>query len=268
MKNRIFRTITAMALVVSTMIFMPGCATSVNAKTNKDSKTYKSDQGWTIKYDPSIVTVKENDDSTSFVYTGSGTHDEMLTISFRHGLTPEEAVDAVAAGWPGASSSSYQLYKSESYFPGSNEGWGYWRSLLPDNRLNISEDAFAGEYNGGVLIFDMASRTSDNGWKVLQNVMDSITYDSFAPQTMYEGIAGTYVMNGTEMINGKEVPVTYSIVLDNDHQGTIKLLGDEQYVMWGTHNLIQADNSYDYSVDGHTLTLDLDGSQLIFAKLA
>ena len=264
MKKGFMRTVITMMLVVSTVLFTAGCGKTVNAKTA--DMTYKSDQGWAVKYDPSQVTVKQNKDSATFIYTGNGAKDEKLTISYTKGVTPEKAVDAIAAGWTYPSNAVTDMYKSESYFPGSNTQWGYWRSMISDNKLDLTRDAFAGEYNDGVLIFDMATHTSDNGWRVLQDVMDSITYDNFAPQKMYEGIEGTYVMNAYQLINGKEVPVTYTVTLDKDHQGTIKLDGDEQYVMWGTYSLIQADNSFDYSVNGNTLTLNVDGSQLIFTK--
>ena len=271
MLNRISRKVISVVLAMATLIFMVGCTKNVNAAVSNKSastaqKTYTSSNGWSVKYDPSVITVCEDKNATSFIFTGNGTNDEKLTISYKQGGTPEKAADALAAGWNGIVKTTNQLFKSESYFPGTNDSWGYWRTLIANDPADISENAFAGEYNGGVLMFDMATRGNGDGWKALQNIMDSITYKDFAPQAMYQGIAGIYTMKGTELIEGKAVPVVYTVTLNNDHQGTIKLMGDEQYVMWGSHLLIQADNSYDYSVDGQTLTLNIDGNQLVFTK--
>lgn len=281
MKNRTVRFIITMVLAVSTVIFTAGCGASANVNVSTSSKTtetavsnedgtYRSAQGWSVKYDPSVISVKEDGDATSFVYTGNGgSGDEKLTISYRQGINPEKTIDEIAAGWSGTVKSTQEVSKGESYFPGTTDKWGYWRTLLADNKTDISENAFAGEYNGGTLVFDTASRSGDpsanDGWKTLQAVMDSATYDNFAPQTMYEGMAGTYVMNGTEEIEGQEISYQYSVVLDPDHSGELKMQ-DDVSMMWGSHVIFGADYSYNYSINGNTLTLDQDGYELVFTK--
>ena len=267
MKNRIIRTIITMVLVVSTVIFTAGRAINANAKTA--DKTYSSKDGWTVKYDPSVITVNESRDGTTFVYNGNASGTDRLTISYKEGILPEKALDDLAKGW----GNEKAITSSESYFPGTTDKWGYWKTLITSSDgSSVNENAFAGQYNNGVLVFDMATHysgrddASKTAWMALQNIENSITYASFAPQTMYNGMAGSYVLNGTEMIEGREIPVQYTVTLNEDHSGSIRLMGDEQYVMWGTHSLIQADNSYDYSTDGHTLNLNVDGNWLTFTK--
>ena len=261
MKNRISRVIVSMILVVSVMVFMAGCAKSVNVTVNTQpsqsgEQTYKSSEGWSVQYDPSQITVKEDNGTTSFIYTGDKTGTDKLTISYKQGAQPEETADALAAGW----ANNDQVLNSESYFPGTTDKWGYWRSL-PDPK-GTSENAFVGQYNDGVLIFQttIAGTGNDETDRTIRDtltgVMDSITYEAFGPQQMYAGIAGVYTMEGTG----------YTVTLGEDHSGEIKMGDNDLYVMWGTHNLIQADNSYDYSTDGHTLNVNIDGNDLVFTK--
>ena len=265
MKNRIVKTVIAMVLVVSTVLFTAGFAMNTNVK----EKTFKSKDGWSVNYDPSTIKVINGKHSTSFIYTGDKTGKNMLTISYKKGVAPEKALYDLTAGW----GNTADISKGESYFPGTNDKWGLWDTLLSNTQgSGINKNAFAGEFNGGTLIFDFVTVNSSDAsansavWQILSQISDSATYDSFAPQTMYAGYAGVYTMNGVELINGQRVPVTYTVTLDADHQGTVKLGGDVQYVMWGSHSLIQADNSFDYNTDGHTLNLNVDGNWLTFTK--
>ena len=96
-------------------------------------------------------------------------------------------------------------------------------------------------------------------------MIDSIKYEDFAPQTMYEDYPGVYKMEETEEIEGEEMTYEYSITLNEDHSGVISIQ-DDINMMWGSNLLIGADFSYDYSVDGDKLTVDMDGNQLTFTR--
>lgn len=283
MKNKVVRLIGV--LTVSAALFATGCSKTVNVNINtrpldkeddaektivfdneNTEETYRSDRGWSVIYDPSVITVNEGEDMTAFVYTGDSAGTNMLTVSYTEGNKPEEAIDELAAGW------GSDIQKSESYFPGTSDKWGYWRTLIAGTEgSGLSENAFAGEYNGGVLMFEFTNHyCGDEGVDgpvrtTLTGIMDSITYDDFAPQTMYEGIAGVYTRTETEEIEGEEVSYVYSVTLNDDHSGEISLQ-DDLYVMWGSHVLIQADNSYDYTIEGDVLKLNMDGDWLEFKK--
>ncbi|MBR4718828.1 MAG: hypothetical protein IKP31_01155, partial [Lachnospiraceae bacterium] len=99
----------------------------------------------------------------------------------------------------------------------------------------------------------------------LSAIIDSITYDDFEPQTMYEYYPGVYKMSDTEEIEGEEVTYEYSVTLNEDHSGVISMQ-DDIYVMWGSTMLIQADNSYEYTIEGDNLMLNMDGNWMTFTK--
>ncbi len=238
------------------------------AEQASEEKEYVSDRGWSVKYDPSIITVNEGEDMTSFVYTGESAGTNMLTISYIADKLPDEVLSELTEGWgdPGS------VESSESYFPGTSDKWGLWRTLLSNGEgSGLSENVFAGEYNGGVLMFDFTTHKAEDDSidipvsDALSAVIDSIKYEDFAPQTMYEDYPGVYKMEETEEIEGEEMTYEYSITLNEDHSGVISIQADIN-MMWGSNLLIGADFSYDYSVDGDKLTVDMDGNQLTFTR--
>ena len=238
------------------------------AEQASEEKEYVSDRGWSVKYDPSIITVNEGEDMTSFVYTGESAGTNMLTISYIADKLPDEVLSELTEGWgdPGS------VESSESYFPGTSDKWGLWRTLLGNGEgSGLSENVFAGEYNGGVLMFDFTTHKAEDDSidipvsDALSAVIDSIKYEDFAPQTMYEDYPGVYKMEETEEIEGEEMTYEYSITLNEDHSGVISIQ-DDINMMWGSNLLIGADFSYDYSVDGDKLTVDMDGNQLTFTR--
>ena len=228
---------------------------------------YKNSRGWSVKYDPSLITVNEAEDMTSFVYTGESAGTNMLSISYVPDKQPEEVLAELTQGWD-----DQETVRSESYFPGTNDKWGYWRNPKDNGEgSGLSEDIFAGEYNGGVLVFDFVThKAGDDEMDMavsdtLSGIIDSITYDDFEPQTMYDYYPGVYKMTETEEIEGEEVTYEYSVTLNEDHSGLISMQ-DDINVMWGSTMLIQADNSYEYTIEGDNLMLNLDGNWLTFTR--
>ena len=303
MKKRIISRLLSSVLVLSVFMALTGCDGNINININNvpsstqeeapaaedteeadkadeedkaddaaeqasEEKEYVSDRGWSVKYDPSIITVNEGEDMTSFVYTGESAGTNMLTISYIADKLPDEVLSELTEGWgdPGS------VESSESYFPGTSDKWGLWRTLLSNGEgSGLSENVFAGEYNGGVLMFDFTTHKAEDDSidipvsDALSAVIDSIKYEDFGPQTMYENYPGVYKMEETEEIEGEEMTYEYSITLNEDHSGVISIQ-DDINMMWGSNLLIGADFSYDYSVDGDKLTVDMDGNQLTFTK--
>lgn len=301
MKKRIISRLLSSVLALSVFMALTGCDGNINININNvpssaqeeapaaedteetdkadgtddaaeqevsEEKEYVSDRGWSVKYDPSIITVNEGEDMTSFVYTGESAGTNMLTISYIADKLPDEVLSELTEGWgdPGS------VESSESYFPGTSDKWGLWRTLLSNGEgSGLSENVFAGEYNGGVLMFDFTTHKAEDDSidipvsDALSAVIDSIKYEDFAPQTMYEDYPGVYKMEETEEIEGEEMTYEYSITLNEDHSGVISMQ-DDIYMMWGSNLLIGADFSYDYSVDGDKLTVDMDGNQLTFTR--
>ena len=228
---------------------------------------YKNSRGWSVKYDPALITVNEAEDMTSFVYTGESAGTNMLSISYVPDKQPEEVLAELTQGWE-----DQETVRSESYFPGTDDKWGYWRNPKDNGTgSGLSENIFAGEYNGGVLVFDFVTHKAGDDETdmavsdVLSGIIDSITYDDFEAQTMYDYYPGVYKMTETEEIEGEEVTYEYSVTLNEDHSGIISMQ-DDIYVMWGSTMLIQADNSYEYTIEGDNLMLNLDGNWLTFTR--
>ncbi|MCR5508182.1 MAG: hypothetical protein K6F34_05810, partial [Lachnospiraceae bacterium] len=134
-----------------------------------------------------------------------------------------------------------------------------------------SENIFAGEYNGGVLMFDFITHKANDDEidipvsDTLSAIIDSIKYEDFEPQTMYEDYPGVYKRTETEEIEGEEMTFEYSVTLNEDHTGVISIQDDVD-VMWGSNMLIMADNSYEYTVEGDDLKLNMDGMWLTFTR--
>lgn len=301
MKKRIISRLLSSVLALSVFMALTGCDGNINININNvpssaqeeapaaedteetdkadgtddaaeqevsEEKEYVSDRGWSVKYDPLIITVNEGEDMTSFVYTGESAGTNMLTISYIADKLPDEVLSELTEGWgdPGS------VESSESYFPGTSDKWGLWRTLLSNGEgSGLSENVFAGEYNGGVLMFDFTTHKAEDDSidipvsDALSAVIDSIKYEDFAPQTMYEDYPGVYKMEETEEIEGEEMTYEYSITLNEDHSGVISMQ-DDINMMWGSNLLIGADFSYDYSVDGDKLTVDMDGNKLTFTR--
>lgn len=240
---------------------------SVESETFED-KEYVSDRGWSVMYDPSVITVNEGENMTSFVYTGESAGTNMLTISYIADKQPEEALAELTEGW----GDPEDIERSESYFPGTNDKWGCWRTLLSNGEgSGLSENVFAGEYNGGVLMFEFTTHKAEDDSidipvsDALSAIVDSIKYEDFAPQTMYEYYPGVYKMEVTEEIEGEDMTYEYSVTLNDDHSGVISMQ-DDINMMWGSNMLIGADFSYEYTIEGDNLMLNYDGNWLTFTK--
>ena len=236
-----------------------------------EMKTYKDSKGWQVKYDPSEMELKEEKDGASFVYTGEAKGDNLVKISFTEGKQPQELLYEITETW----GDQEKIDRSEGFFPGAPENWAYWRVMNADKSEDgTARTAIAGEYNGGVLCFEVSScPTGDEGADMrmsdlLAEVIDSIEYENFEPQTMDSYVPGVYTMNGTEEIEGTETPYEHSVILYKDHTGMLSLQDDID-ILWGSTELTDAasaDTSWEYNIEGEKLYLNLDGNWLEFTK--
>ncbi|MBR4719253.1 MAG: hypothetical protein IKP31_03300, partial [Lachnospiraceae bacterium] len=175
MNKRLVKNMFTGILAASVMLLAAGCGKNVTVNINNipsdtdktetdgeeakepevpEEKEYKSNDGWVVKYDPSVITVNESEDMTGFVYTGESAGTNMLSISYTPDKQPEEVLTELTEGW----GDQDKIVRSESYFPGTSDKWGYWRSLPGDGiGSGLSENVFAGEYNGGVLMFEFTT---------------------------------------------------------------------------------------------------------------
>ena len=154
--------------------------------------------------------------------------------------------------------------RNEGFFPGTTDKWGYWRTLSNnDTGEDYSRTAIAGEYNGGTLLFDIAESggtgTNQDGLTInaVSKLINSISYEDFEDQTMYDYYAGTYISEFTEEIEGENVTVTNSVTLNEDHTGTLSFQDDVD-IIWGTSTFWYEGFSYptEFTIEGDTLYIN------------
>ena len=185
-------------------------------------------------------------------------------ISYEADKMPEEVLGELTADWGDAET----IERSEGIFPGTTDMWGYWRTLSqPAGSEDPSRTAIAGEYNGGTLLLQNTTYlTGDDAIDTaaadaLETVVDSITYENFGPQTMYEYIPGTYT--------AEQDGATLSVTLNEDHSGVLSIQDDID-ILWGSVELMAADGSftYEYTLEGDNLYVNYDGEWTEFARQA
>ena len=245
----------------------PDTFNSADATGAAEVVSYKGKDGWSVIYDPAEFEVKEEEDGTSFLFKEGTPGANLVKISFIPEKQPEEALYNLTQSWEADPTDPDAIDRIEGFFPGTSDKWGYWRSF--ENK-KIIRSAIAGEYHDGVLLFDFAQVPGEGeGTTIsdaLSELINSITYENFGPQKMYEYVPGTYVLTGE--IDGKAPATEYSITLNEDHTGTIRL-EEESDILWGSIALLHTTppfTSYEYTIEGDSLVLNLDGDWVTFKK--
>lgn len=246
--------------------------TEASQEAVRDEQTFKSANGWQCRYDASLVEAKEETDAAAFTYTGKAEGENGLKVSFVEGKQPEELLAEITESW----GDQEKISRTEGFFPGASDKWAFWREMKAEDADGTARTAIAGEYNGGVLCFEFTTtpggdeETDMQVSDVLAEVINSIEYEDFQPQEMYSYVPGTYTHTRTEEIGGTEITAEESIVLNPDHTGILSLQ-DNVDIIWGSKELTQADTpdySWEYSIEGESLLLNLGGEWTTFEKQA
>ncbi len=262
----------ALALSIIMAVSLAGCSLPFGPKAGGTDDTassaggetmeYISPDGWSVNYDGKLFEANEIDEhSASFVYQGDSAGSSMVTISYVNGKQPEEAMSEITGNWEGEE-------RNEGFFPGTDDKWGYWRTLkTSDEGSGYEETLIGGEYNGGALLFDIVSHKGNDEEQSmavsdsLSGIIDSIKYEDFGPQTMYAYYPGTY--SNIDSDTG----AVYKVILNEGHTGKLSFQ-DEVDILWGGYEIITADGSarYEYTIEGDILNLNYDGNWLEFSK--
>ena len=272
----------ALALILAAALAGCGGSAEPAAEQAEESATsageaeltsYTGEQGWTVRYDPALIQVEEGDDGVSFLYQGDGR--SKASIRWVADQQPEETLYEVVSPW---TDDDLAIARSEGIFPGTDDKWGFWRVLeAPEDNTEPARTAIAGEYNGGVLLLEEeAWLTGDDSADyaaagALETIVDSITYERFDPQTMYDYVPGTYnaVQDGAayevagsdgETIELSPGDAVGAVILNEDHTGVLRMQDDVD-ILWGSTELMAADGSftYEYTVEGDSLMVNYDG---------
>ncbi len=257
--RRIFKSLA----VISLCMMVSGCSQKQVAEENitetgeQEEMTYMSSDGYQIRYNASEVESVEVDEHTvQFKYLDESAGDNNVMVSFISGKQPEEALYELTESWGDQDS----IERTEGFFPGTSDKWGYWRTFYPsDGETGTAKTAIAGEYNGGVLMYDITENKSGDSEKdtaisdVLSGIVSSITYDNFEAQTIYSNYPGTYTSDRGQ------------IILNDDHTGTFRFQDDIE-IYWGSYYITDGNFTYEFSIEGDSLYLDYDGEWVEFQK--
>ena len=223
-----------------------------------EQMTYMSPDGFQLRYNALTVESRELDDhAAEFVYLGEGNGANKVTVRWIEGKQPEEALYDTTFAW----GDQEQILRTEGFFPGTTDKWGYWRTYTD---AGLTKCAIAGEYNGGVLMFVVESvltgdeETDMTVSDTLAELIDSVTYFDFGEQTMYSYIPGVYASAGED---GAE----YRVTLNTDHTGTLSFQ-DTAPILWGSTELTADGTTWAYTIEGDNLYVDLDGEWVEFAR--
>lgn len=245
-------------------------AAAVEEQTGAQEEVYASEMGWVVRYDPSVIQVEsigEPETEVDFIYTGECAGACMLSIKFDQDHLPDAVIDDIKKQYD-------EVEVTGSFFPGTTDKWGYWVGpKMEEGGDAFSEEFIVGEYSNGTLIFDFSiHKAGDDEIDIpvsdaLALVIDSIEYENFGPQTMYDGIPGEYKHETTEEIEGEDITSEDKLILNEDHHGVMSFQ-DDVNIVWDDRMIMGEDGSfaYTYTKDGDKITLDYDGNGMEFVK--
>ena len=130
----------------------------------------------------------------------------------------------------------------------------------------INKYITAAQYNGGTLLIETDTRfvgEEDEYVKgLLEGVVESIYYDDFAEQDMYEGLPGDYtcIIEGGEGVRDIE----YELCLYDNHAGTL-ILDENIIIAWGSKLYIN-DEVCEYEFMDNVLTFTYHDKKYEFLK--
>lgn len=227
-------------------------AAAASADTVSSENAYDSADGWQIRYQKALINYDDsNAHSVRFNYTDSANADSFVKISYIADKQPEEVLAEITADWGNVDA----IKRSQHYFPGTKDKWGFWRALFDvKDGKEIIKTAAACEYNGGVLTIESVENQcgQEAQDKVLSDtfsgLIQSISYKEFKPQKMYEYVPGTYLPDNKDIVD--------FITLNKDYTGILKFKDEQFNVLWGSNLLYVNDGTtYEYSIEGEQLNL-------------
>ena len=239
---------------------------SEETPVESSEKTYKSKDGWSLRYDSSLVDIKENGDSVDLVYTDETAGDAKVTLSYIKGKMPQDVLDEKTAG-----TDSKKMTDREGFFADS---WAFTREIEAEAGSDDYSGFIATEYNGGTLLVQIESHggaeSDENDTTlsdVIANIVDSVALENAQPQTQFANVPGVYTRTYTDKVDGKEIELTETVTLDEEHYAKLSFQ-DEMEGTWRSGDILVNDykTSYEYKVSGDKLELSIDGEWVEFTR--
>ena len=244
-------------LALAVLFLATACSAQGNQPQSPSGGTYESSRGWTVRYDPQLIKVEDQEDDVKFIYTGEAVGENLVEIRYLPDRQPQEVLEEELSG-----EEEDSVSRDEGFV--ADDNWGFTATVErsePDRDVNVSYQAM--EFNGGVLLTKMQEGMTDEnileGYMddVLWGILDTLSFYQFEPQTQFAAVPGTYTNGGD------------AIVLKENHTGT---LGTKKKtpVIWGSSLLTEknTENTYEYTLEGDTLRLNRDGKWVNYKKTA
>lgn len=146
---------------------------------NGDAFVYHDANGWSVKYDPEVITVNAGGPMTTFVYTAESAGTNMITATYTVDKNAEDSIKEL-----GKALGDKAIY-TEGVFPGTEDVKGYWVVLNPEEGGSGGYmTAIARDYMEGTLIFEIDGHfgeDEENNMLVsdtLAGIIDSLTFEA------------------------------------------------------------------------------------------
>ncbi|SEA90457.1 hypothetical protein SAMN02910384_02679 [Pseudobutyrivibrio sp. ACV-2] len=154
-------------------------ATNYVNEQNGHDFVYHDANGWSVKYDPEVITVNAGGPMTTFVYTAESAGTNMITATYTVDKNAEESIKELGKAL------GDKAFYTEGIFPGTEDVKGYWVVLNPEEGTSGGYvTAMARDYMEGALIFEMDGHfgeDEENNMLVsdtLAGIVDSLTFET------------------------------------------------------------------------------------------
>ena len=160
-----------------------------------------------------------------FTYGDAGEDTDKLRVRYYDDDSTEDVLEDIEEDYD-----SDQILRSEWYFGGSREDWGFTISVpAPDKGDGMRRIYTAAEHNDGTLLVDWYSDGDGDSLreKALRQTACSFLFSNHDPQREYEDLPGRYALND-KVLSSDASNYPQAVMLNRDHTGTV---GDTE-IIW------------------------------------
>lgn len=120
-----------------------------------NDEEYVNANNWSVRYDPSVITINEGGPVTTFVYTGDCAGTCMITTTYGVDNDGKGAAEDLAKSW------GDQATVSDVIFPGTEDVQAYYVDAVPGQLgPGMYQSAYVRDYMDGYLIFECTDHMS------------------------------------------------------------------------------------------------------------
>lgn len=252
----------------------PDCAGDGNMVSNCDIPkviSYEGDGGWRISYNRDKFSLEGTvaNGEITFNYTGESSGPTAVSISYHPGKMPDEVLYEKVADIDDS-----RITRGESMFAGY---WAHYRHISPENEDPEAGDVvYSGytaiEHNGGTILicstdhFEINEAWYNDIMQATSQLLESFELVNHEPQAEYAYIPGKYVRHYSEEMEGEMLPCQDIVELNEDHSCSLTFQDTVNGEWTGTKIILNNGNEYEYTVEGTTLYLNMNGEWLPFEK--